>query len=79
MGYSLTSKGHRLFDETNQKLYIRRDVEFNESDFGQNSATTTERDPKSTEVKQNADTIAKDEEEEEQQEPRRSERTHKIP
>ena len=89
VGYSLTSKGYRLFDETNQKLYIRRDVEFNESDFGQNSATTTEPDPKSMKVKQNADTIAKDEEEEEaeirrsekeeQQEPRRSERTHKIP
>ena len=78
VGYSLTSKGYRLFDETNQKLYIRRDVEFNVSDFGQNSATTTEPDPKSMEVKQNADTIAKDEEEE-QQEPRRSERTHKIP
>ena len=78
VGYSLTSKGYRLFDETNQKLYIRRDVEFNESDFGQNSATATEPDPKGMEVKQNADTIAKDEEEE-QQEPRRSERTHKIP
>ena len=42
----------------------RRDVEFNESDFGQKSALTTEPDPKSMEVKQNADTTAKDEEEE---------------
>ena len=62
VGYSLTSKGYRLFDEMNQKLYIRRDVEFNESDFGQTSAVTTEPDPKSMEVKQNADTTAKDEE-----------------
>ena len=88
VGYSLTSKGYRLFDETNRKLYIRRDVEFNESDFGQTSAMTTEPDPKSMEVKQNADTTAKDEEEvaetrrsetEDQQELRRSERIRKTP
>ena len=88
VGYSLTSKGYRLFYETNQKLYVRRDVEFNESDFGQKSAMTTEPDPKSMEGKQNADTTAKDEEvvaetrrseTEEQQELRRSKRTCKVP
>ena len=62
VGYSLTSKGYRLFDETNQKLYIRRDVEFNESDFGQKSAMTTEPDQKNMEVKQNSDITAKDKE-----------------
>lgn len=88
MGYTLSSKGYRLFDETTRKLYIRRDVEFNESDFGQKSAMTAEPDPKSIEVKQNTDTTAKDEEEvteirrsekEQQQELRRSERTRKTP
>ena len=39
------------------------DVEFNESDFGQKSAMTTEPDQKIMEVKQNADITAKDEEE----------------
>ena len=63
VGYSLTSMGFRLFDETNRKLHIRRDVEFNEGDFGQKSVVTTEPDPKSMEVKPNADTTAKDEEE----------------
>ena len=94
VGYSLTSKGYRLFNETNQKLYIRRDVEFNESDFGQTNYRARP-DQKSVEVKQNADITAQDEEEvaeirrsekdEERQEPqeekelRRSERTRKIP
>ena len=55
VGYSLTSKGYRLFDETSRKLYIPRDVEFNENDFGEKQALTTE--------KKNAGTIAKDEEE----------------
>ena len=63
VGYSLTSKEYRLFEKTNRKLYVRRDVEFNESDFGQKSAMTTEPDPKSMEMKQNADSTAKDEEE----------------
>ena len=88
VGYRLTSMGYRLFDETNRKVYIRRDVEFNESDFGQKSVMTTEPDPESMEVKQNADTTAKDaeevaeirrsEKEEEQQELRRSQRTHQT-
>ena len=52
VGYNFTSKGYRLFDETNRKLYVPRDVEFNESDFGQKSAMTTEPCPKSMEVKQ---------------------------
>ena len=78
VGYSLTSKGYRLIDETNRKLCIRRDVAFNKSDFGQKSAITTEPDLKSIELNQSADTTAKDEEvaeirrsekEEEQQEP----------
>ena len=59
VGYSLTSKGYRLFDETNRKRYIRRDVEFNESYFGQKSAMTTESDQKSMEVKQNEKSLQK--------------------
>lgn len=42
VGYSLTSKGYRLFDDTNKRLLIRRDVEFNEEDFGQKPAVTSE-------------------------------------
>ena len=51
VGYSLTSKGFRLFDETNRKLYIRRDVEFNENDFGQTKVMTTKPDLKGEETK----------------------------
>ena len=91
VGYSLTSKGYRHFAETNRKLYIRRDVEFNENDFGQKQALTTEPDQMGEDVKQNAGTTTKDEEEvsemkkfekEEEdtpQESRKSERTRKPP
>ena len=87
VGYSLTSKGYCRFDETNRKLYIRREVEFNRSDFGQKSAMTTEPNQKSTEVKQNPDTTAKDEEEvaaeirrsEKEEEPQESQEQQELP
>ena len=34
VGYSLTQKGYRLYDENRQKIFSRRDVTFNEIDFG---------------------------------------------
>ena len=34
VGYSIRAKGYRLFDEKSQKVVIRRDVIFNETDFG---------------------------------------------
>jgi hypothetical protein len=34
VGYSLTQKGYRLYDENKRKIFIRRDVTFNETDFG---------------------------------------------
>ena len=62
VGYSLASKGYRLFDETNRKMYIRRDVEFNENDFVQKQAMTTEPDPRCEEAKRNEVPPRKDEE-----------------
>ena len=34
VGYSLTQKGYRLYDENRQRIFIRRDVTFNETNFG---------------------------------------------
>ena len=87
VGYSLTSKGYRLFDETNRKLFIRRDVEFNENNFGQTKVMTTEPDQNGEETKQNAVTTTGDEEQEGEtkksedmpQVARQSERTRKAP
>ena len=31
VGYSLTQKGYRLYDENKRKIFIRRDVTFNET------------------------------------------------
>lgn len=41
LGYRLTSKGYRLFDLVTRKLFIRRDVEFNENYFGHKVPVTT--------------------------------------
>ena len=88
VGYSLTLKGYRLFDEKNQKMYIRRDVEFNENDFGQKRAMTTEPDPRCEEAEQNEVIPRKDKGEQEEMKnlgddspggPRRSVRTRKAP
>ena len=37
VGYSRNSKGYRLLDEKTQKVIVRRDVTFNETDFGYSS------------------------------------------
>ena len=42
VGYSIQSKGYRLFDE-NQKVIVRRDVVFNETDFGQAEEKLTDK------------------------------------
>ena len=34
VGYRIQSKAYRLLDEETSKVYIRRDVVFNEEDFG---------------------------------------------
>ena len=42
VGYSLTQKGYRLYDENKRKIFIRRDVTFNETDFGQTNRVQLE-------------------------------------
>ena len=70
VGYSIQSKGYRLLDEETGKVYIRRDVVFNEQDFGIIKHSTTEVDiSSSTEPEPPQDT-----EQVEQQNLRRSER-----
>ena len=85
LGYSLTSKGYRLYDETNRKLFYRRDVE---NDFGHKQVTTTVPDQVGEEAKQN-DVILTEEkeevsgveklEEETPHEPRQTEITRRAP
>ena len=52
VGYGPSSTGYRLFDEQKQKLIIRRDVEFNENDFGKE--TVLDCDPVPTPVQQSS-------------------------
>jgi hypothetical protein len=34
VGFILTQKGYRLYHENRQRIFIRRDTTFNETDFG---------------------------------------------
>ena len=52
VGYGPSCTGYRLFDEQKQKLIIRRDVEFNEKDFGKE--TVLDCDPVPTPVQQSS-------------------------
>ena len=45
LGYSNTQKGYRLFDMEKQKVVVRRDVIFNESDFGHQKEILNDEDP----------------------------------
>ena len=84
-GYSLTSNGYRLFDEMSRKLFIRRDVEFNENEFGHKEAITITdpiAEPKQAveDVKQEAVTIEREADEEQaSDEPRRPGRSRGVP
>ena len=49
VGYSIQSKGYRLIDEQTSMVYTRRDVVFNEQDFGCAREVTTT--PESMEVR----------------------------
>ena len=42
VGYSLTQKGYRLYDESKRKIFIRRDVIFNETEFGRTNRVQLE-------------------------------------
>ena len=44
VGYSLTQKGYRLYDKSKHKVFIRRDVTFNETDFGHSKEVQLELD-----------------------------------
>jgi hypothetical protein len=44
VGYSLTQKGYRLYDENKRKIFICQDVIFNETDFGHTNRVQLEVD-----------------------------------
>ena len=81
VGYSIQSKAYRLLDEKTSKIYIRRDVIFNEQDFGQKTEEVPKGDLLETiEVEQNPDIESETEEEQaESEERRQSERTRRPP
>jgi len=83
VGYSMTSKGYRLFDGETHKVITRRDVVFNETEFGQREVKV-EPDPVNPNSSvSNIDSGDSDpvteEETKPSTEPRRSERVRRPP
>ena len=69
VGYSLTSKGYRLFDETKRKVFVQRDVTFNEKDFGhKETMTTTDKVAEPKQIAKQVVTVKLETEEEEETE-----------
>ena len=68
VGYSIQSKGYRLFDEDTSKIYIRRDMVFNESDFRRNTEKVNQQQ-ETIEVDTEPETSAQTEKSEQPREP----------
>ena len=72
VGYSLSSKGYRLYDEVSKQVVIRRDVVFNEDDFAREKVVCLEEEKQDMEpIDQQLDNSKK---EENASEPDRSDR-----
>jgi hypothetical protein len=83
VGYSLTQKGYRLYDENRRRIFIRRDVKFNETDFGSTKVQVkcdedVSECPDEIELKGNEET-AVDEQQNLPKDPRRSGRERNPP
>ena len=72
VGYSLTQKGYRLYDENKRKIFIRRDVTFNETDFGDTNRVQLE-------VEEEDDECSKEESDKKSPDSRCSARERKPP
>ena len=79
-GYTTTKSNYRVFDETKRKTYIRHDLVFNESDFGNEKNIEVELEtekPEETEPEVEEEPPVQEEAEQEERPVRRSERTRK--
>ena len=80
IGYSIQSKGYRLLDKETSLVYIRRDVVFNEQNFGHGTeGASRSSSPQSVEVQPSPDVLLKQEEKDEPMQRRQSERIRQHP
>ena len=81
VGYSIQSKGYRLLDERTSKVYIRRDVIFNEHEFGHKKESVSN-SPEAVEIQPEVENESEPDMESSDPEPeqrRQSERTRRPP
>ena len=77
IGYSKASKGYRLINEKTKKVVVRRDVLFNETDFGCVSRDGSQIGREVLEFHVDDDTVSAQSERNSATEPRRSGRAHR--
>ena len=81
VGYCIQSKGYRLLDEKTSRVFIRRDVIFNEQDFGHKSEVLKQDFPETFEAdpKVEVEPVVEQEQDAEPAQLRRSERSRQPP
>ena len=81
VGYCIQSKGYRLLDEKTSRVFIRRDVIFNEQNFGHKSEVLKQDSPETFEAdpKVEIEPVMEQEQDTEPEQLRRSERSRQPP
>ena len=79
VGHSIQSKGYRLIDENTSRVFIRRDVTFNEADFGLKEAEVEQQSSVEVDIDPESELRQENGEQEREEERHYPERRKRVP